>query len=201
MLLDNKRLKVLGEFLEDLNKKLMGSRIAQKKKLNQKSVSNILSEFKKIHILKSKIEGKNKYYSLNLSNEVILIPFLALLENFQAIEFYKNNSLVKEVASKILNSCEGIVILFGSYAKGIEKKDSDLDILVIGKYDKNKIEEVSDLYHLEINVKNYSFEIFTESLKKTDFLINEVFKDHIILKGSEDFISRRFLNETNKLVP
>jgi len=50
---------------------------------------------------------------------------------------------------------------------------------------------------LKINVKIYSFEIFTESLKKTGFLIDEVFKDYIILKGSEDFISRRFLNETN----
>jgi len=198
MLLDNKRLIVLEEFLQDFNKKLIGSSIAKNKKLNQKSVSNILNEFEKLNLLKSKTEGKNRCYFLNIKNETLLIPFLSLLEHLKTIEFYKRNSVIKEVASKILKSCEGIVILFGSYAKGIEKKESDLDILIIGKYNKNKIEEVSELYGLEIDVKNYSFEIFTESLKKTDFLINEVFKDHIILKGSEDFISRRLLYETNK---
>ncbi len=201
MLLDIKRLKILEEFLENYDKKLIGSIIAKKKNLNQKSVSNILNELEDLNLLKSKTEGKNKCYFLNFDNIILLIQFLSMLEHFRTLEFYKKNSLIKEIASKILNSCEGIVILFGSYAKGLAKKESDLDLFIIGKYDKRLIEEVSDLYGLEINVQNYSFEIFTESLKKTNFLLNEVFKQHILLKGSEDFISRRFLHETNRLVP
>jgi predicted nucleotidyltransferase len=32
---------------------------------------------------------------------------------------------------------QGLIIIFGSYAKGIQKDDSDLDLFIVGKYKKS----------------------------------------------------------------
>ena len=45
---------------------------------------------------------------------------------------------------KIFHYVKGIVIIFGSYAKGIQKKSSDLDIMIIGKCDEDSWEYADD---------------------------------------------------------
>ena len=79
---------------------------------------------------------------------------------------------------------KGILIIFGSYAKNLQKKDSDLDLLIIGNYNEKNIKELEKIYNLEINIKKYDLSIF----KKPDHLFNEVIKDHILIKGGEDFV-------------
>ena len=62
MILNNKELRKLTEFTSDYNSKHYGRAIASKLKMNQKTVSNILNNLEKQHIIKFKQEGKNKYY-------------------------------------------------------------------------------------------------------------------------------------------
>lgn len=159
------------------NQGITGSFIAKKHNLNQKTVSNYLNSLEKEQILKSKIQGKNKLYyfidDINTKN------FLMSIELNKTINFYKKHVLVKEVISKL--KIKGIAIIFGSYAKGIEKKKSDLDLFVIGKCDEKEIHKIGDMYKLEINLKIYpKFEL--------DILTKEVVKNHIIIKGVEEWI-------------
>jgi len=65
MLLNRNKLKVLNEFSIDYRGRIYGRGISKKLEINQKTVSNILNELEKEHILKFKQEGKNKYYYLN----------------------------------------------------------------------------------------------------------------------------------------
>ena len=80
---------------------------------------------------------------------------------------------------------KGVAVIFGSYAKGIQKDDSDLDVFVVGKADEDAIDKVSKMYKVEISLKIYP------KFKK-DILTKEVIKDHIILKDVEQFVEGVF---------
>ncbi len=189
MILDNLRLQVLEEFLRDYDVSFTGSTIARKKSLNQKSAANILREFEMQDILKSTTQGKNKLYSLNLDDSQRIVSFISMLEHMRTLDFYKKQPLIKEISRKIIPHCEGPVAIFGSYAKGIQKKGSDLDVFVAGKYDSEEIEKVSAMYKIDINVKNYPLALFKKSLMKKDYLLEEVKKDHILICDVQKFVS------------
>ena len=180
MLLNNQIL-IFEEFLRDFNAELTGSFIAKKKKLNQKTVSNYLNKLETETILKSKTQGKNKLYSLNLNNKEIIKNFIISAEHLRTINFYKKHLLIKEIAEKIKNHIKGTAIIFGSYVKNTQKKDSDLDLLIIGKCNEKEINNLSKTYKLEISLKIYP------KLEK-DILTKEVIKNHIIIKNTEQFI-------------
>jgi len=191
MILDTLRLHVLEEFLGDYDISLTGSIIARKKNLNQKSVANVLREFEMQGVLKSKIQGKNKLYSLNLDDSQMIVSFISMLEHMRTLDFYKRQPLIKEISKKFIPYCEGSVAIFGSYAKGIQKKGSDLDVFIVGRYDREEIEKISGIYKIDINVKNYPFVLFKKSLLKKDNFLEEVKKDHILVKDVQQFVSYR----------
>ena len=76
---------------------------------------------------------------------------------------------------------KGMIILFGSYAKGIPKKDSDIDIYL----------ETND-NNLKTRVKeaNYKLSIKIGKFDTKSLLIKEIIKNHIIIRGLEDFYER-----------
>ncbi len=172
---------VFEEFLGDYGAQLTGSSIARKKGLNQKSVSSCLKRLEKEHILKSRTEGKNKLYLLNLENREVVKNFIAAAEHLRAIRFYEKNPVVREIAEKISPHIKGMALVFGSYAKGNQKRDSDLDIMVIGKADEKEIDTVSKTYGVEISLK-----IYPEFRK--DILTEEAIKNHIAIKNAEQLV-------------
>ena len=175
---------IFEEFLADYLVLLTGSFIAKKKKLNQKTTANYLYALEKERILKSKVQGKNKNYFLNLDNKEIVKNYILSIEHIRTIEFYEKNLVIKEISEKINENINGSAVIFGSYAKGIQKNDSDLDILIIGKCNEKEIEKIGKTYNIEINLKIYSkFE--------KDLLIKEAMKNHIFIKNSELIIQER----------
>lgn len=177
----------MEEFLGEYHAQITGSYIAKQKKLNQKTVSNYLNRLEKEGILKSKNQGKNKLYFLNLHNKEIIKKFIIAAENLRTLQFYKKHPLVTEIAEKICPLIKGTAVIFGSYAKGLEKNDSDIDILVIGQCNHNEIENISKMFKKEISLKVYP------KFKK-DILTTEAIKDHIIIKNAEKFVGM-ILNE------
>ena len=84
---------------------------------------------------------------------------------------------------------QGIVIVFGSFAKEIQKEDSDLDLFIVGKYDEDKIKEVGTKYGIDINIKSYPMNLF-ETKINDDILLKEVIGNHILIKDTEGFVRR-----------
>lgn len=65
-----------------------------------------------------------------------------------------SKEIKKEITLKILEAVNPIkIILFGSYANGQAKMDSDIDILVIEKKIKSKIEEKRKIRNSLKNIK------------------------------------------------
>jgi len=87
--------------------------------------------------------------------------------------------LFEEILKK---TSEKLIILFGSYAKGLAKTDSDIDIYIETK-NRNTKKVIEDI-HSKINVKIGSFDVKSP-------LIREIIKDHVIIKGIEVFYDKQ----------
>ncbi len=152
-------------------------------KLLDESHSTILRKLNKLtseNIIDFKKEGKNKVFFIKKNLQARNYIFNA--ERYKLIRLIKRYPEVNIIISDILKRCnEKLIVLFGSYAKGTAKKDSDIDIYVQTR-DK-KIKEEIEYINSRIKVKIGDFNL--DSL-----LIKEIIKNHVILKGVEDFYEK-----------
>ena len=82
-----------------------------------------------------------------------------------------------------------LAFIYGSYAKNKEKKASDIDLLVVGKFQRDsftrQIRALESKLNREINFTYYAKEEFDKERAKEGGFLNIVLKGKIvILKGS-----------------
>ena len=131
-------------------------------------------------MLDYKKEGKNKVFFIRKNLQAKNYVFNA--ERYKMIKLLKTYSELNVIIDDLLKkSDEKLVVLFGSYAKFIANKESDIDIYAEtrGRKLKEKLESANS----KIKVKIGSFD-----LEST--LIKEIVKNHIILKGVEEFYEK-----------
>jgi len=145
----------------------------------------ILNDLEKKAVLESSLRGKTRVY--NLRKALISQEYLIFAEHYKTILFLEKHLKIKEFLSKIPAYLEGIGLIFGSYAKGLEKEDSDLDLFIVGPCDRKKIEAAGEIYNLRVSVKNYPLKTFQENLK-SDVLIREVLDNHTVVFNAEGFV-------------
>ena len=110
-------------------------------------------------------------------------------------EFLNNNKWIKVMLNDILRSTNifFILLVFGSYAKEKQTKDSDIDLLVIlqNKEEIKSMERVIDNVYTKIKkgVNFIDINDFIEMIKDSNDLNigNEAKKHHIILHGVEQY--------------
>ncbi len=178
-------LRVLSLFTKGYNKEPYIREVEKLLKISSRTALLTLDKLEKIGILESKTKGKIKIYSIKkigMSKEYFL-----LTEQYKKIHFLEKNHLIKEILEKLDHVFTGIVVLFGSYTKGIQKKDSDLDLFIVGKHDEKQIKEVGHKYGIEINIKSYPMDIFKKEINE-DILLKEVAENHILINNAEGFV-------------
>lgn len=180
-------LRILSLFTKSYNKEYYIREVEKLLWISSRTALVTLAKLEKKGILESKIRGKIKTYSIKKSG--LSREYFVLTEQYKKIQFLEKNHLIKEVLEKAEDYMHGMVIVFGSYAKGLQKNDSDLDIFIVGKYDEDKIKEVGKNYGIDINIKWYPMKIFEKEIN-TDILLKEVIENHIIIKGVEGFVWR-----------
>ena len=75
------------------------------------------------------VEGKNKTYFLKRSTEAK--AYIFMVENYKLVQIIKKYPNLRSVFEKIQQDSRiKLAILFGSYAKGTAKPDSDIDIFI-----------------------------------------------------------------------
>ena len=160
-------------------------------KISPRTAQLILEDLENKGIIESKVKGKIKSYKLKINE--LSKRYLTFVEQYKSIAFMEKNLLVKEVIDKISPFIDGIGIIFGSYAKGISNKESDLDIFVAGDYEKEEIKKVSRNLGIEISIKCYPLKTFEKNVNR-DILLTEVLKNHIVFKNAEMFIQKVLKN-------
>ena len=153
------------------------------KKLNEShsTILRKLDNLKKENVIDSRKEGKNKIFYLK--KNLVSRTYILQAELHKLTKLLQQNPELSIIFEEVLKkSDEKLVVLFGSYAKGLAKKDSDIDIYIETKSRnvKKTIEEI----HSKINVKIGTFD--TKSP-----LIKEIIKDHVIIRGIEVFYGKQ----------
>lgn len=179
------QLKVLNLFTKGFNKEYYIREIQKLLKISPRTAQLSLEFLEKKGVLESAVRGKIKTYKIKKSFPAK--NYLILAEIYKRIIFVEKNLVISDILEKITYFIDGVAVIFGSYAKGTQKEDSDLDIFIAGSYDINNIKELSKFYGIKINVKNYPLNVFKKRYKE-DILIKEVLNSHILIKGIEEFM-------------
>jgi predicted nucleotidyltransferase len=155
--------------------------------LHRISVGTLHRELKKLSslgILKARNIGNIKLFSLNKQN-----PVYEEIKNI----IYKTEGVVKFLKDAIpgINGIKAAFV-YGSFAKGDERQDSDVDIFLIGDaIDENEliraINNIEKKLFKEINYTQYTEREYKREKKKKNSFIVEVIKGKkIFIKGSEN---------------
>lgn len=179
----NKELGVIALYTSDYKAEFYLRQTAKLAKLPLKTCQNILSRLEKERILKSKVEGKNKYFSLNLDN--IQTKSYLLQAEIQKLDGFLNNYPEFKTFLKSIHTNVSIII-FGSFAKFKVDENSDLDLLVLSK------EEQKFSGHLlpyKIHQINLSEESFKKGLIEKESIIKEIKESHIILNNPSSYVN------------
>ncbi|MFH1173995.1 MAG: nucleotidyltransferase domain-containing protein [archaeon] len=162
MLLDKSSVIIIDELLRQST---TATAIARKHRLNQKTVANRINEMEKEHVAKSTMNGKNKEFQMTSFHLV------AAAEHLKTQLF-----LDKHTELAFLFDQEGIIVIFGSYAKGTQKPNSDIDVMIVGK-----TKPKYDLLHITRLTPE-------EFRKNSAYVLKEVKDHHVILAGVEEYL-------------
>jgi predicted nucleotidyltransferase len=180
-------LQALALFTRGFDKELYVREVQKLLGVSPRTAQLVLADLEGKAVLESRSKGKIKLYGLKKNSKAK--EYLIFTEAYKKISFLQKNDLLREIFEKCAPGLNGIVLLFGSYAKGMEKADSDIDILVVGEYDRSHVETVSRMYRKNISVKKYPQSMFTNEMN-ADNLFREVLNDHVVLQGLEEFIAQ-----------
>jgi predicted nucleotidyltransferase len=146
--------------------------------------TNIRRELKKLEEDKLFVlnrRGNLLFYKLNkkhpLFKELKKILFQEIGIEFELKSLFKNLKGVEKV------------FVYGSYASGKNRTDSDIDIMIVGSPNKAKIEDkISELekrYQREINYQILATEVFNKKRKEKNPFIMEILKKNKIILGGD----------------
>ncbi len=177
------RAKILGWLFTHPDESFFVRQIALILKEDPTNVSREMANLEELGILKSKRNGNLKHFQTNQE-----CPFFEELKGL----VLKTTGVAGRIRAS-LNKRAGFeyAFIYGSYAKGEEKADSDVDLLIIGDVDMDRLD--SDLGKLEkmlgreINYVLYSKKEFKSKRKAKDgFLMDVLSGKKIMLIGTEN---------------
>ena len=186
MLLNKKQLEIFTPFTTKTNLEITASELARKTNNNQKTTYRYLEELTKESILETRTQGKNKLYRLHKNNKELTKQFLQIIEHAKTYYFYKTKPAIKLILEELKSNIKGTTILFGSQANNTNNELSDIDLYIIGSYNKDKIKEIEKTYNIKIDIKQ-------AKTYEENTLTKEIRKNHIIIKGVEEAV--KYFNE------
>ena len=169
---------ILMPFLSNYELEISGSEISRKTNIPQQTVSRVLDELVSRNFLNFKMIGKNKIFYFDLRNEKTKL-LINILENNKSLNFLSNFKNEAVIISEILKFSESIII-FGSYSSFSNSKNSDLDIVIFGKYDNSLLKKIKERNDIQINEHNLSYAEFIKSLNQNNSLAIEIKNNHTL---------------------
>src|SRR3989344_1061511 len=179
----NNDLDVISLFRGDYKTRFYLREISKLSKMPLKTCQNVLSNLEKAKVLKSKTEGKNKYFSLNLEN-IKTKSYLQQTEIYQTDIFIEKYPQFKMFLKSLKTTAP--IIVFGSFAKFTADNDSDLDLLIVAD---KKIELPFHLLRFKIHQINLTEKTFLKAIKEQEDLIKEIEENHIILNNHSFYVN------------
>jgi len=139
-------LKALSFFIENPYEEIHLREFSRKTKISLNSAQRFLSLFLEKGLIKEERKANLRYFKANLDN--IVFKHIKITYSINTLQ---NSGLVEEL-SKNFHS----VILFGSTAKGIDERKSDIDLVCIGDKKTFDLRMYEQILGKEINAHFFS---------------------------------------------
>lgn len=180
----NEAHNVLKLLIEHQDEELSIRQISKLRKINYKSAYNAVKLLEQEGIITLKVLGNNSKCSFNRKfNERV---FAVEYERRQELLLKNANFKVMYKDLKKINQ-DFILILFGSYAKGTQHKNSDIDLMLISE-DEKLVEQELNLLPLNIHLIPLTKKEFNIMyIRKSFSVVSEAIKKNIVLIGIEDY--------------
>jgi len=176
------RAKILGWIYMHTDEKFFVRQLAGILNGDPTNLSRELTNLEKAGILISSKEGNLKYFQANKN-----CSFYNELKGL----VLKTVGVVGELQAALQEIPEiKYAFIYGSYAKGEERADSDVDLMIIGDLDLDMfdslINDIEKKIGRTVNYVIYDYEEFLDKKKKKDGFVIDVLKDKkIMLVGDE----------------
>jgi predicted nucleotidyltransferase len=127
---------------------LNASQIAARTKLTRPAVASVLTDFADMGIVQSSSAGRANVHTLIRSSALVT----ELLEPLFAAEEQQPELLLEELKESFGDLAESVV-LFGSYARGDQDPQSDIDVVLVARDPSAKelLERAAEAQHLEFH--------------------------------------------------
>lgn len=160
--------------------------IARKTNLASPTVSKEMSNLVKTGLVTRRNQGNLSFYTIN-KNSIIFDEMKKIFLKYEIFSELLSKELSKEKIKYAL--------IYGSFAKGTEKEESDIDLLVVGdvteSYLLNTIPKIERKTGREINFILWTEKEFREKVKKHIPLVKEISKTPVIMIiGDKDGFKR-----------
>jgi hypothetical protein len=181
-----KWVNMLIPFTAGYSKRYTESELGVLTKIPQQSASRYLKHLADQNLVRYDMQGRNKLFSLDLSS-ALSSTLLATLENHKALAFLQKAKEGAIIINELMAYAE-IIILFGSYASDRQGKGSDMDLVIVGAAQRDRIRALKRQYPIEINEHYMSRAEFRRALSSKNALVQEILQNHIIFGNSSPIV-------------
>ncbi len=182
------RAKVISWLFLHPDERYFGRQLKELLDEDSTNISRELMRLANMGILVCQTEGRQKYYRANKE-----CPFFSELQGL----VIKTAGVVDVLREALLPLSDRVKVAFvyGSFAKGSVKADSDVDIIVIGSCRfaevVNAIGHAQDKLGLEVNPSVYPEAEFKEKIAKKHHFLTTILKEpKILLIGDDNELDR-----------
>ena len=179
----NNELKVIALYSGNYKSEFYLRQISKLAKIPLKTCQNSLINLEKERVLKSKTEGKNKYFTLNLDN-IQTKSYLLKAEIYKTDNFLEKYPEFKTFLKSLNTNL--LIIIFGSFAKFKNEKNSDLDLFIVSE---NEQKLPFHLLPYKIHQINLSEKSFKKALMEKETFVQEIMKNHVILNNHSSYVT------------
>jgi predicted nucleotidyltransferase/predicted transcriptional regulator len=193
-MINRTELEILMGFFP-IGKEITLKRIMEKSGLSYEPVYRTIKELSKQNIISGKKFGKTAVYSLDFKKEEVKTAFFFYAKN-RLRGFSKNNKVVYNALMQIDDENIDFLAVFGSYAKGNQTKESDVDVLCVSsnkKVDENEIGSLRHKTNLEFSPVVIPKSEFKKIKKENDVFWQDLIEYCVIFKGYELLYSEAYL--------
>ena len=129
-----------------------------------------------------KFEEKNRIlYRANLEN-----PSLRYLKISYNLSFLQEKKIVEFIINRMKSVTS--IMLFGSFAKGENDENSDIDIVVISQSRNKPTSEIAELLNKDVNLLNFTPSQWSKQSKINRAFYLDVIIDGIVLYGTKPVV-------------
>ena len=193
-MLNETELKVLSSFFPEGNEITL-KMIIERTRLSYEPVYRTVKQLTYKKLVSVKKFGKISVYKIDFKKEEVKLAFFFYAKR-KLKDFSEKHGTIFRALSKLNEENVDFLAVFGSYAKGIERKNSDIDVLCVGSNKKDIERKVRGLRY-ETNLEFAPVVIlkseFVKIKEENEVFWNDLIRFGIIFKGYELFFYYTYL--------